>query len=53
MIMYDDMKTIPAEREDDLETPDLFFYLFDQWAVLDVETETAYFMTLPDRGLGS
>ena len=36
---------------DDLKTPDIFFYLFDRWAVLDVETETAYFMTLPDRGL--
>lgn len=32
---------------DDLETPDLFFYLFDEWAVLNCETETAYFITLP------
>ena len=42
---------VPAEATDDLGTPDLFFYLFDQWAVLDVKTETAYFMTLPERGL--
>ncbi len=33
---------------DDLETPDLFFYLFDEWAVLDCETEMAYFITLPE-----
>ena len=33
-----------------MDTPDLFFYLFDEWAVLDIETETAYFITLPDSG---
>lgn len=42
---------IPDIAVDDLKTPDIFFYLFDRWAVFDVETETAYFMTLPDRGL--
>lgn len=42
---------IPDVTVDDLETPDIFFYLFDRWAVLDLETETAYFMTLPGRGL--
>ncbi|MCG7346244.1 anthranilate synthase component I family protein [Sporosarcina sp. ACRSL] len=42
---------IPEIAVDDLETPDIFFYLFDRWAVLDLETETAYFMTLPRRGL--
>ena len=36
--------------EDGLKTPDLFFYLFDEWAILDVKTETAYFITLPGSG---
>ena len=38
---------LPTVAVDDLGTPDLFFYLFDEWAVLDVKTETVYFMTLP------
>ncbi|MFC5602197.1 anthranilate synthase component I family protein [Sporosarcina koreensis] len=42
---------IPEIAVDDLDTPDIFFYLFDRWAVLDLETETVYFMTLPGRGL--
>lgn len=42
---------IPNIAVDDLQTPDLQFYLFDRWAVLDIEKESAYFMTLPDRGL--
>lgn len=42
---------IPEVAVDDLNTPDLFFYLFDRWAVLDIQTETVYFMTLPNRGL--
>lgn len=42
---------IPEVAVNDLDTPDLFFYLFDRWAVLDIQTETAYFMTLPNRGL--
>ncbi|WP_252505051.1 anthranilate synthase component I family protein [Sporosarcina sp. Marseille-Q4943] len=53
-ISYDYARTyepIPEMTADDLETPDVFFYLFDRWAVLDLETETAYFMTLPGRGL--
>jgi para-aminobenzoate synthetase component 1 len=53
-ISYDYVRAyepIPEMTRDDLETPDVFFYLFDRWAVLDLETETAYFMTLPERGL--
>ena len=53
-ISYDYVRryeNLPSETEDDLGTPDLFFYLFDKWAVLDIETETAYFITLPDSGL--
>lgn len=53
-VSYDYARTyepIPHIAVDDLETPDIFFYLFDRWAVLDLETETAYFMTLPGRGL--
>ena len=30
------MKLLPNETIDDLETPDLFFYLFDEWAVFDI-----------------
>ena len=41
---YEDL---PNETRDDFQTPDLFFYLFDEWTVLDCETETAYFITLP------
>lgn len=50
-ISYDYVRryeTLPSIAKDDLETPDLYFYLFDQWAVLDIHTETAYFMTLPN-----
>ncbi|MFS0577325.1 anthranilate synthase component I family protein [Sporosarcina sp. 179-K 3D1 HS] len=50
-ISYDYVRryeTLPDLAQDDLETPDLYFYLFDRWAVLDIATETAYFMTLPD-----
>ncbi len=39
---------ILSDTENDLDTPDLFFYLFDRWAVLDMEEGTAFFMTLPD-----
>lgn len=42
---------IPEVAVDDLNTPDLFLYVFDRWVVLDIHTETAYFMTLPNRGL--
>ena len=48
-ISYDYVRryeTLSNETIDDLETPDLFFYLFDEWAVLDVKKETAYFITL-------
>jgi len=50
-ISYDYVRTyenIPVDTIDDLDTPDLFFYLFDRWVVLDVKTELAYFMTLPN-----
>ncbi|MHA6260552.1 anthranilate synthase component I family protein [Sporosarcina sp. CAU 1771] len=41
---------LPSDTEDDLGTPDLFFYLFDKWAVLDIETEMVYFIVLPESG---
>lgn len=53
-ISYDYVRTyepIPVLAVNDLDTPDIFFYLFDRWAVLDLEEEVAYFMTLPGRGL--
>ena len=34
---------IPEIAIDDLKTPDIFFYLFDRWAVLDLETEHCLF----------
>jgi para-aminobenzoate synthetase component 1 len=55
-ISYDYVRlyeNLPSETEDDLKTPDLFFYLFDTWAVLDIEKETAYFITLPDSAVDS
>lgn len=42
---------LPIIAENDLHTPDLFFYLFDEWAVLDLTTETVYFITLPESGI--
>lgn len=42
---------LPTIAESDLDTPDLFFYLFDEWAVFDVENELAYFMTLPESAI--
>ena len=52
MISYDYVRryeTLPVLADEDLKTPDVFFYLFDQWAVLDVETETVFFMALPEK----
>jgi len=49
-ISYDYVRryeNLPIETMDDLETPDLYFYLFDEWVVLNHKTETAYFIALP------
>jgi len=46
-ITYDyarQIEVLPNDTEDDLEIPDLFFYLLDQWAVLDIEKETVHLM---------
>lgn len=51
-ISYDYVRryeSIPSIAKNDLVTPDIYFYLFDQWAVLDREKETVYFMALPDK----
>lgn len=51
-ISYDYVRryvALPSEKKTFADTPDLYFYLFDEWAVLDIEEETAYFMALPDR----
>lgn len=53
-ISYDYVRrytNLPSETEDDLGTPDLFFYLFDKYAVLDTETEIVYFITLPESSM--
>lgn len=44
---------LPDETKDVLVTPDLYFYLFDEWAVHDIESETVYFMTLQSSSLNA
>ena len=49
-ITYDyarQIEVLPDDTEDDLQIPDLYFYLLDQWAVLDIEKETVHLMHLP------
>ena len=53
-ISYDYVRryeTLPNDTTDILKTPDLLFYLFDEWAVFDIQVETAYFITLPESGI--
>ena len=48
-ISYDYARTIevlPNEAEDDLQVPDLYFYLFDHWAVHNVKTDEVTLMKL-------
>lgn len=48
-ITYDyarQIEKLPNETKDDLHIPDLFFYLLDQWAVLDIENEKVHLMHL-------
>lgn len=40
------IEVLPTIAEDDLLIPDLYFYLFDCWAVLDVQKETVILMKL-------
>lgn len=42
---------LPDQTKEFAKTPDLYFYLFDEWAVLDIEKEKTYFMALPERGI--
>ena len=42
------IEVLPTFAEDDLQVPDIFFYLFETWAVLDVATETVTLMTFAD-----
>ena len=49
-ITYDyarQIEALPNDTEDDLHIPDLYFYLLDQWAVLDIEKERVHVMHLP------
>ena len=49
-ISYDYVRTIevlPTQAQDDLQVPDLYFYLFDHWAVHDVNTNEVTLMQLP------
>jgi para-aminobenzoate synthetase component 1 len=46
-ITYDyarQIEALPNEAEDDLHIPDLYFYLLDQWTVLDIEKELVHIM---------
>ncbi|MFC6039608.1 anthranilate synthase component I family protein [Paenisporosarcina macmurdoensis] len=46
-ITYDyarQIETMPNDTEDDMHIPDLFFYLLDQWAVLDIDKEQVHIM---------
>ena len=46
-ITYDyarQIEALPNDTEDDLHIPDLYFYLLDQWAVLDIEKEVVHVM---------
>ncbi|MFX3673711.1 MAG: anthranilate synthase component I family protein [Paenisporosarcina sp.] len=48
-ISYDyarQIEVLPNDTVDDLKIPDIFFYLIDNWAVLDIENETLYLMHL-------
>lgn len=53
-ISYDYVRhfeTLPNRTKEFATTPDLYFYLFDEWVVLDIEKEMAYFMALPKRDI--
>ncbi|WP_396627834.1 anthranilate synthase component I family protein [Lysinibacillus fusiformis] len=50
-VTYDYARTIevlPHTAKDDLQIPDIYFYLFDSWAVHDVEHNTVTLMKLED-----
>lgn len=40
------IEVLPNMAIDDLQVPDIYFYLFDAWAVLDIESETVTVMKL-------
>lgn len=53
-ISYDYMRyyeNIEDQTKEVMETPGLYFYLFDEWAVMDLERERVYFMGLPERDI--
>ncbi|QBQ07165.1 anthranilate synthase component I family protein [Sporosarcina pasteurii] len=53
-ISYDYVRryeSLPNLTKQFAETPDLYFYLFDEWAVLDIQKEKAYFMALPESAI--
>ena len=53
-ISYDYVRTIellPTVAEDDLRVPDIFFYLYEVWAVHDVKTDTVTLMKLASSEL--
>lgn len=53
-ISYDYVRryeSLPNLTKEFVNTPDLYFYLFDEWAVFDIQKEKAYFMALPESNI--
>lgn len=42
------IEVLPNMAKDDLQIPDIYFYIFDSWAVHDVKTNTVTLMKLED-----
>ncbi|WP_419182604.1 anthranilate synthase component I family protein [Lysinibacillus fusiformis] len=50
-VTYDyarNIEVLPNTAKDDLQVPDIYFYLFDSWAVHDVKNNTVTLMKLED-----
>ncbi|MBK3496897.1 anthranilate synthase component I family protein [Viridibacillus sp. YIM B01967] len=45
------IEKLPNLTEDDLQIPDLYFYLFDEWAVFDVKAGQMHLMKLSSSNL--
>ncbi|MGE7838950.1 anthranilate synthase component I family protein [Viridibacillus arvi] len=45
------IENLPNLAEDDLQIPDLYFYLFDEWAVFDVVEEQVHLMKLSSSNI--
>lgn len=53
-ITYDyarEIEKLPNTAQDDLNVPNIFYYLFDEWAVLHLESETVTLMKLEESNV--